>query len=224
MSSAAHTSAPNEGSKYISDDAMAARLRRLETLIDVIFALVIVMITVDLPLPETSDDAFTFLLNRLEEIALSALGIVVLLIYWFQSNLLLGNLSHTDGKHATLVIFQVFMVLIYMLCVSYGVSAGNTTLAMVAQSVSAALVGFLAAAAWWYASQARRLLDEELSDDEALALRLRVLAEPLTAVFTIAVAFIGPWLWELAWFSYPIFAFILRRMGIAQALGQEKMH
>lgn len=195
-------------------------LRRLETLIDVVFALVIVMITVDLPIPETSDDAVAFILNRLEQIALSALGIAVLLIYWFQSNLLLGNLSHTNGKHATIAIFQVFMVLIYMLCVSYGVSVGSTTLAMVTQSVSAALVGFLAAAAWWYASQNRRLLDTEISDDEVLALRLRVLAEPLTAVLTIAVAFLGPWLWELAWFSYPVFAFILRRMGIAQALDQ----
>ena len=197
-------------------------LRRLETLIDVVFALVIVMITVDLPVPENSNDALSFVLGRLEEIALSALGIAVLLIYWFQSNLLLGTLSHTDGKHATLAIFQVFMVLIYMLCVSYGVSAGNTTLAMVAQSVSAALVGFLAAAAWWYASHNRRLLDSEISDSEALALRLRVLAEPLTAVLTIVVAFLGPWLWEVAWFTYPVFAFILRRMGVAEALTKEK--
>lgn len=197
-------------------------LRRLETLIDVVFALVIVLITVDLPIPENSDDALEFILDRVGQIALSALGIAVLLIYWFQSNLLLGNLSHTNGKHASLAIFQVFMVLIYMLCVSYGVSVGSTTLAMVAQSVSAALVGFLAAAAWWYASQDRCLLDEEISDSEAMALRLRVLAEPLTAILTIVAAFLGPWLWELAWFTYPIVASVLQRMGVAQALGQGK--
>ena len=110
------------------------------------------------------------------------------------------------------------MVLVYMLCVSYGISVGSTVTAMVAQSASAALVGFLAAAAWWYASHNRQLLDLELSDAEALALRLRVLAEPLTAVFTIIVAFIGPWLWELSWFAYPLFAYVLRRLGIAEAL------
>ena len=33
-----------------------------------------------------------------------------------------------------------------------------------------------------------------------------------------AVAFIGPWLWELSWFAYPVFAYVLRRLGIAEAL------
>ena len=50
----------------------------------------------------------------------------------------------------------------------------------------------------------------ELTDDVSLA-------EPLTAVLTIFVAFLGPWLWELAWFAYPLIAFVLRRMGIAQS-------
>ena len=44
-----------------------------------------------------------------------------------------------------------------------------------------ALVGFSAAAAWWYASYDRRLLTPEVDDADVNALRLRVLAEPLTA-------------------------------------------
>ena len=82
------------------------------------------------------------------------------------------------------------------------------------QSLAAARVGF-AAAAWWYASEDRRLLSPELTESEIAALRLRVLAEPLTAVLTLILAFINPLLWELGWLTYPLFAMLLRRAGVS---------
>jgi uncharacterized membrane protein len=74
-------------------------LRRLETLIDSVFALVIVLIVFDLPEP---DDAITFELADyiafgLDSLVTALLGVIVMLVYWFQSNLLLGNLERTDG-------------------------------------------------------------------------------------------------------------------------------
>jgi hypothetical protein len=49
---------------------------------------------------------------------------------------------------------------------------------------------------------------------EIRALRLRVLAEPLTAVLTLTLAFVDPLLWELGWLTYPLFAMLLRRAGV----------
>ena len=89
-------------------------LRRLETLVDCVFALVIVLVTLDLPEPPDSE-TFVFadyVVNRIEALVIAALGIVVVLVYWFQNNLLLGNLEHTDSKHAFLSIFQVFLLLL----------------------------------------------------------------------------------------------------------------
>lgn len=192
------------------------QLRRLETLIDGVFALVIVLITLDLPLP-AEDVAFNlvaYLSSILSALGHAAIGIVVILVYWFQNNLLLGNLARTDGKHATLSIFQIFLTLLYLLTVSLGIQVGNEPLVLEAQSAAAALLGFVAAGAWWYASHNRRLLTDESDDSEIVSLRLRVLAEPLTAVLTLALAFVSALAWELGWLAYPLIAFALRRSSL----------
>jgi uncharacterized membrane protein len=191
-------------------------LRRLETLIDTVFALAIILIVWDEPSPaqSASVDLLGFIAERAQHMLMALIGIVVVLVYWFQSNLLLGNLSRTDPKHAILSILQIFMVLVYLLTVSYGIDIGNEPLILAMQSIAAALVGFAAAGAWWYASYQRRLLTDEADDSDVSALRLRVLAEPLTAILTIGLAFVSPLLWELGWLAFPLFVAILRRAGV----------
>jgi len=191
-------------------------LTRLETLIDSVFALVIVFIAFDIPRPDDvgTDDVGRFVTEQMLAFGASAIGLVVVLVYWFQSNVLLGNLVRTDGKHAFFSVFQVFLVLVYLYTVGLGTDLDNVPPALAAQSLAAALVGFAAAAAWFYASKDRRLLSPELTAAEIGALRLRVLAEPLTAVLTLILAFVDPLWWELGWLAYPLFAMLLRRAGV----------
>ena len=191
-------------------------LRRLETLIDSVFALVIVLIAIDMPTPDdiSPDNVWQFFTQQATAIISSAVGLVVVLVYWFQSNALLGNLVRTDGKHAVFSVFQVFLVLMYLYAVGLGIDLENSPAALAVQSFAAALVGFAAAGAWWYASKDRRLLSPDISSDETAALRLRVLAEPLTAVLTFFLAFVSPTMWELGWLAYPLLAWLLQRAGI----------
>jgi uncharacterized membrane protein len=195
------------------------QLRRLESLIDTVFALVIVMMVFDLPDPDDSVafDLASYVAYRVDSLLVAMLGIIVLLVYWFQSNLLLGNLKRTDGKHAAISLLQIFLVLAYLLAVSLGIEVGTEPLVLAAQSITAALVGFAAAAAWWYASHKRRLLTPEIENDEVAALQLRVLAEPLTAVLTLALAFVSATAWELGWFAYPLIAAMLRKAGVGSS-------
>ncbi len=192
------------------------QLQRLETLIDTVFAIVIVVIVIDLPAPDESIafDLASFVMFQVNSLVLAMLGIIVVLVYWFQSNLLLGNLKRTNGAHGALSLLQVFFVLVYLLSVSLGISVGNEPLILAVQSITAALVGFAAAAAWWYASYKRRLLTPDIGDEEVAALRLRVLAEPLTALLTLALAFVSATAWELGWLAYPLMATLLRKAGI----------
>ncbi len=200
------------------------QLHRLETLIDTVFALVIVIMVFDLPDPDDSIafDLGSFVAFRVDSLMVAMLGIIVLLVYWFQSNLLLGNLKRTDGKHAAISLLQVFMVLAYLLSVSLGIDVGTEPLVMAAQSITAALIGLFAAAAWWYASHDRRLLTPEADDAEVNALRLRVLAEPLTAVLTLGLAFVSATAWEIGWFAYPIMVAVLQKAGVGNTSGDEQ--
>jgi uncharacterized membrane protein len=194
-------------------------LGRLESLIDTVFAVVIVVMVLDLPDPDESIvfDLGSFVAFQVESLIVAMLGIIVVLVYWFQSNLLLGNLKRTDGKHAAISLLQIFLVLAYLLTVSFGIELGNEPVVLAAQSVAAALVGFAAAAAWWYASYNRRLLTPEIDDDEVTALRLRVLAEPLTAVLTIALLFVSATAWEIGWLAYPLVAALLSKAGVGNS-------
>lgn len=207
------TASPAEVERYKRE------LRRLEHLIDGVFALVIVLIAFDMPRPDDigTEDFGLFLKQQAMAIASSAIGLAVVLVYWFQSNALLGNLARTDGKHAVFSVFQVFTVLIYLYAVGLGIDLDNIPPVLAVQSAAAALVGFMAAAAWWYASKDRHLLSPVVSQEEIGALRLRVLAEPLTAVLTFVLAFFSPLLWELGWLAYPIFAALLKRAGIHES-------
>jgi len=196
------------------------RFQRLQTLIDSVFALVIVLIAFDIPRPdEVATAGFgPFLKQQLTGIVTQAIGLAVVLVYWFQSNALLGNLVRTDGKHAVFCVFQVFAVLIYLHAVGLGADLDSIPPVLALQSLAAVLVGFMAAAAWWYASKDNRLLSSDISKAEVGALRLRVLAEPLTAVLTFGLAFVSPLMWELGWLAYPLFAALLRRTGVHEKL------
>ena len=198
------------------------QLLRLESLIDTVFAIVIVLMVLDLPSPDESVafDLGSFIAFRVDSLVVAMLGVIVVLVYWFQSNLLLGNLKRTDGKHAAISLIQVFMVLAYLLSVSLGIDIGTEQPVLAAQSIAAALVGFTAAIAWWYASYNRRLLTPEISDDEVVALRLRVLAEPLTAVLTLVLAFVSAAAWEIGWLAYPLIAAMLRKAGVGSSSGR----
>jgi uncharacterized membrane protein len=194
----------------------STQLRRLESMIDTVFALVIVLMVFNLPDPDdtVASDLGSFIAFQVDALFITMLGIIVVLIYWFQSNLSLGNLNRTDGKHAAISLLQIFLVLVYLLFVSLGIEFGSDPLVLAAQSISAALVGFAAAAAWWYASYDRCLLTPEINDDEVAALRLRVLAEPLTALLTLALAFVSAVAWEIGWLAYPLIAALLRKAGL----------
>ena len=88
-----------------------------------------------------------------------------------------------------------------------GASAGTRAI----ESITAALVGISSIWAWTYAIKDRRLLAPEVSQEEALQIKSRILVEPTTAIITIPFAFIGSIPWEIAWFLYPLIVYLLKR-------------
>ena len=53
-----------------------------------------------------------------------------------------------------------------------------------------------------------------MGGDEIAALRLRVLAEPLTALLPLGLAFVSATAWEIGWLAYPLIAAMLHKTGI----------
>jgi uncharacterized membrane protein len=199
-----------------NDRFQRRQLNRLTTLVDVVYAVAIVLVFLFLPRPEDGNWASLadLLADEYLGFLFACVAIVILAVYWLQTNLLFGKLRKTDGRHSVIVLFQIFFTLVMVYSIRLGIEfeAGPVTRAF--ESVAVGMVGVMAFAGWQYAIGGRRLIDDRLGDGEALRLRIVILAEPLTAAVALACAFLDPIVWELSWFSYPLIALALRRSAL----------
>jgi uncharacterized membrane protein len=198
------------------DEREARQLGRLQTLIDVVFALLIVRILVLMPNPTGitwtgRKDLLDFLAAHSGRFEVILVGTVFILIYWVQNNKTFGNLRRTDGTHAALSIVQVVLLLLYFYFVRMGVEFKGDIASLFFQSVFLALAGFTAVAAWSYALKDRRLLSESITGLEARELRFSIMSEPITALFTIPFAWLGAGWWTLAWLANILISRLLKR-------------
>ncbi len=193
----------------------ATQLRRLQTLMDVVFGVLLIRIFTLLPhpvRPETGafDPLVIFTVGG-ENFIMFIIGFILITIYWIQNNKTTGNLVATDGKHTALSIAQLLFLLLYLYSVRLDMDTQSDVLALFMQSVSLALAGFAGVAAWVYATKHTEMVSEAVSPEEANDLKISILAEPLAAVVTIPFAFIGPGIWNLSWLSVIVFGILLKR-------------
>jgi uncharacterized membrane protein len=193
-----------------------SQLRRLETLTDVVYGIAIWRVFILFPRPD--EPAWNwhswreFLAAEGMTIVLIAIGVAVLIIYWLQSNTLFSLVERADGKFAVRAIIQIFFVLLFLFSIRVGTELPPSAWTRGFESISALLLGLSSTWMWSYAARERRLLHDDVTDDEAKGVRRRITAEPATALFTLPFAF-TPWLWELAWFTYPVVRKFFRRIA-----------
>ena len=198
----------------VKDKRDSLQLKRLARMVDVVYAIVIWRMFMLLPKP-TADQMSPghiqdFLIDNLGAFLVVIIGIVIVIIYWIQNNTLFGNLKSTDSRHTILSILQLFFLLIFLLSLRLSYEAGPSQITRAMESIAAALVGIAGGWSWAYAEKNHRLLLPEVTEQYARRLSDRILAEPITALITIPLAFVGPVPWELAWLSYPIVVLLVK--------------
>jgi uncharacterized membrane protein len=192
-------------------------LARLETLVDSIYALVIVIIVAGFPSARHFEGDFTspwdFLSRHSDELVTPGLGLILILLYWAQSNVQLGSLARTDTVHAMLVIGQLILLLVYVYSVDFLLDFPGDNTVLTAQSVIFLLMGVVSYVAWRRATGGRRLVDDEVRDDEIAKIGRDILPEPLTAFLTIGASFLGSTAWEIAWLAVLPITWVVNRIG-----------
>jgi len=96
------------------------QLSRLETLMDVMFALMLFRVLAPLPLPRAEEDwVWTFgalgefFMEEGSAILMAIIGVILIVVYWLQNNKLLGNLVRTNGTHVAFCIAQLVFLIFY---------------------------------------------------------------------------------------------------------------
>ncbi len=192
------------------------QLSRLERLADVVYGLILLRLFTLIPKPVTADGAWHSFSEYMGANAFTLItviiGVIFVIIYWLQSNTLMGNLEKSDSKHTILTIVQLFALLLFLMSLNLGAVLGGSAFTRVLESATAALTGLSGAMAWKYAIRNRRLIQPDVSDFDAQKILDNVLAEPLTALMTIPFAFAGPWFWEASWLLLIPTNIILKRI------------
>ena len=204
------------GKEPAADTLVGSRqLRRLERMMDVVFALAIWRLVTILPRVDSEDPerdtVWEMLTGNWADFAAPLIAIVILVVYWLQNNAHFSRLRTTDTVHTALAVSQLFLVMVLIYGVALGVGGSSAYDTRVFESAVGLLLGVLAYASWRYAAAGRRLVLGKLSDEEIGAMSKRNLAEPLTALATIPFAVVGPIAWELSWFLYPLWLRLLRK-------------
>jgi hypothetical protein len=206
------------GSKELTD-AMKERgfkqMLRVITIIDVLYALMLYRLFTLMPSPEAdgitreniSEIISTSYLNYLAILV----GIILILLYWGQSNLQYGNMDRTDGRHAVLSILQVFFLMLYLYYVRLDLEFDGPELVLALESITLALAGFFSVWGWYHAVQ-NGMVSENLTTLEIDQTYLKLMPEPVTAVFTIPFAVFGPGIWSLSWLLLIPVSWILKRI------------
>jgi len=197
------------------------QLKRLEILMDIVFALIIWRIFMILPRPSGETVEWISVLEMLklnwDAFLIVLLSIIIIIVFWIQNNNLLGKLRRTDTVHTSISIFQLIFLLMILYSIGLSLQFGGDLVTRVLESVTALLAGIMAYVGWGYAMHKRRLLADDVSDTEARQTLKLNLAEPVTAAITIPCAFVGPIAWELSWFAYPFIKYLfnwLRQKGL----------
>ena len=189
-------------------------LGRLETLIDSVYALVIVFVVAQLPNPVDGEgyaNFWEFLSSQGGSLIAPLIGLILIIIYWLQNNMLFGYVERTDNKHATLAILQLVAVLFYLYTSELLDAFPETRTVLVMQSAAFAVMGFLAVWGWSYATKGRRLIGDDLDDEQIRVIFSKTLPEPITALCTIPFAFIGTTAWNLSWLLTPLIGLLIVR-------------
>jgi uncharacterized membrane protein len=190
------------------------QLRRLEMLMDVVYALVIWRLFMLMPRPEKIGEwrsLSSFLSSNVELYVIVGLALIIVIIYWIQNNALFGYLDRTNNLHTAISIIQIFFLLLFLYSIRVGLDFPGESHARALESVTAALVGIASITGWRYAMKNRRLLSPEATDLKAGQISDQNLAEPIAAGITLPFAFLGPIVWEIAWLSYLPVSYWLRR-------------
>lgn len=188
-------------------------LAGLKIVVNMLFALMIFQIFLILPRPDDPELQYNTLgdifAQNIDKLLLIVVGMVLIILYWLQTNMQLGNLTRSNAVHSILMISQTFFLMIYLYFVRFDMEFEGLKLALQMESVFLALAGFIGAFAWRYARR-NDLTSDQITDNQEMDIFYKLLPEPLASTFTFPFATFGPNIWTLAFLSIIPFGFILK--------------
>jgi uncharacterized membrane protein len=179
-------------------------LKSLIIVVNVLYALMIFQVFLILPRPDDPDLQYSTLeqiySDNLMVLLVMVIGLIMIVIYWIQFHKLIGNLVRSSTVHATLALFQMVFLMIYLYFLRFDMEFDGLILALQMESIFLALAGFTGAVSWVYARR-NNLTSDEIDEQEEVSILYSILPEPMAALFSLPFAVYGPGIWTLSFLS-----------------------
>lgn len=194
-------------------------LSSLKVVVNVLYALLIFQAFLILPRPDDPDLEYFSLSqiysDNIMKLVVIVVGLILILIYWIQTNRQLGNLIRSSPVHAALAIVQMICLMLYLYFVRFDMEFDGMTLALQMESIFLALAGFIGVYNWMYARK-NDLTSDQINKDEERTILFQILPEPIASLFSLPFATISPAAWSLSFLIIIPLGYFLKKIGLNQ--------
>lgn len=175
--------------------------RRIESLQDGVFAIVMTLLVLEMHLPEAQTDAEMRheLMNTLPIFLTYVITFVNLGIYWVGQQIQFHSIERSDRSFAWIHIMFLMFVSLLPFSSSLLGRYPNDQMAALVYGVNLIAVGLSSYVGWCYASYHHRLTSHDISEELIESVKTRILVAPVTALVAIGLSFFNLRLSELCY-------------------------
>lgn len=183
---------------------------------DAVFAFAATLLVLKIDLPQVSNPQLhTEFLNGLlmlwPQYVANIISFLIIGYYWLNHHAIFGQIKKFDNTIVWLnLIFLIFVSFLPFPIDLYG-SYMMSPIVVAFYSASLAVVGYMLALIWWYATYTNRLVGEGFSKQHARYYLARNLIAPLVFTLAIPLVYIDPLLAQFSWLLVLIGLFIINK-------------
>lgn len=181
--------------------------KRIETLVDGIFAIAMTLLVLNLSIPQLTNpvqDAtiYSFLVDLIPKLFTYALSFILLAIFWKINHSQFYYIKRVNTPLLWITIIWLLFVALVPFSTSLTGEYGNLQSAQIFFDLNLLGIGLLSALSWYYATE-KKFTVNEVTDEDIHRIRKRNLLLPAASLLAIGLTFISPSWSSLAYMSIP---------------------
>ncbi len=183
--------------------------RRMETLIDGVFAIAMTLLVLDFNVPTipegSSVDALPKLILALWPNFFNYVQSFMLLgLFWIVHHRQFDCIKFIDHGLLWLNIGSLMFIALIPFSTSLTAKYGDVQIGAVIFECNLLVIGCFSYVQWWYVMRKRQLLDPGLSEEKITLIRKRNLLVPIVSLAAIGLSFFNPEWSEVVYFAVPL--------------------
>lgn len=170
--------------------------KRIETLVDGIFAIAMTLLVLNLSIPQLTSSVSNitvenYLIGLIPKLFVYALSFVILAIFWRVNHQQFYRIKRANITFLWITVIWLLFVALVPFSTSLMGVYGNIQSANVFFDINLLLIGVFSGLIWYYATK-KQFIDEKLTREKIIELNKINLILPIVALIAIGVTFITP--------------------------------